>query len=390
MASLAVVGDGAGATSLAAALIEAGFTVHRYDPMRDHADAAQRSDPSSLASADAFIISASTQARDGISDLSSLVETCTMVASVLERGRLVVVESAPFPGVTENVVAPILSSTGCVPGRDFLLACAPARASDGSPGTDPRVVGGVTPEATGVAALLYSQFSGAVKAVSSARTAEIAKLLDDAYHNVNTALVNELAVVCHDAGIDVWEVLDAAPPDRFGFTPFQSPAPMAGQRGATGYDGGNELRRSGYRGLRLVEQALEINAEMPAYVASRIADALNETRKPVKGAQILILGISENLESDLEATPAFRVMSGLARRGARLSFHDAQVEALTVAGARLERTVLTERTVESADCVVLLAGRDGYDLGWLKEYAQLLFDARNVLGPDRGRGVVRL
>lgn len=375
----------------------AGIQEERFLSIRETGRLSFTSDPELLADAEVLVVCVPVPLRDELPDLVPLIDGCRQIGKFLGRGRLVVVESAPFPGATEEVVLPLLEGNGCVGGRDFLLACSPPRpaaeADDPRGGPpSPKVVGGVTPEATGVAGLFYGQLWDDVIAVSSSRAAELAKLLDGAFHNVNTALVNELAVVCHEAGIDVWEVLQAASTRSLGFEPFQRGAPVAGYRPPPGIGAPNvEVELNGRRPLRILDQALEINAEMPNYVASRIADALNDARKAVKGAQILVLGVSgEGGDLEVRDAPALRVIANLVRRGARMSFHDPSVSSLPFDGAHLMRIDLTERAVQAADCVALLAPQGAYDLGWVEEHAQLLFDARNAFGSDRRRRVIRL
>jgi UDP-N-acetyl-D-glucosamine dehydrogenase len=354
------------------------------------------SDTSATTDADIICICVPTPARDGSPDLSFVEAAAREVGNHLTPGRLVVLESTTYPGTTEGPVRSLLERDGLVAGRDFLLAYSPERIDPGNEeyrfGGIPRVVGGYTPESTGMVSLFYGQLVDKVVAVGSCRAAELAKLLENTYRHVNIALVNELAMLCHDMGIDVWEVIDAAASKPFGFTAFY-PGPGVG---------GNcipvdprylawHVRRSAGIRFRTLEQAEEINQAMPPYVATRIGDALNEAGKAVNGAHVLVLGVSYKPGvGEVGESPSVKVMEILERRGAKVSFHDPHVEEVAVNGRGRSRVEITHRTVSTADCVALLTPHSSYDLDWLGDRATLVFDARNAFGPDRRHNVVRL
>jgi UDP-N-acetyl-D-glucosamine dehydrogenase len=354
------------------------------------------SDTSATADAEVICICVPTPARDGSPDLSFVEAAAREVGAHLAPGRLVVLESTTYPGTTEGPVRSLLERSGLTAGRDFLLAYSPERIDPGNEefrfSGIPRVVGGYTPESAGMASLFYGQLVDKVVVVGSSRAAELAKLLENTYRHVNIALVNELAMLCHDMGIDVWEVIDAAASKPFGFTAFY-PGPGVG---------GNcipidptylawHVRRSAGSRFRTLEQAEEINQAMPAYAASRIGDALNEAGKAVNGAHILVLGVSYKPDvGEVGESPSLKVMEILERRGAKVAFHDPYVEEVTINGRGRSRVEITHRAVSSADCVALLTPHRSYDLDWLGERAVLVFDARNAFGPDRRPHVVRL
>ncbi|HEX6231077.1 MAG TPA: nucleotide sugar dehydrogenase, partial [Actinomycetota bacterium] len=318
------------------------------------------------------------------------------VAATLAPGSLVVLESTSYPGTTDQLVGPLLETSGLVAGRDFLLAYSPERID---PGNDsfafrevPRIVGGMNAEATGIAMLFYEQLVDTVVPVSSSRAAELAKLLENTFRHVNIALVNEMAIVCNEVGIDVWEVIDAAASKPFGFMRFH-PGPGVGGH-CIPVDPAYlawQVRRDAERRFRIVEQAQEINGEMPAWVASRIGDALNDRGLAVRGASVLVLGVAYKPDiGDVRESPALKIAGQLHRRGARVQFHDPYVEEISVNGGRLYRRDLTTLAVEEADCVALLTPHRAYDLDWLAEHASLVFDARNAYGQRRRPNVVRL
>lgn len=345
---------------------------------------------------DIILICVPTPVRDGMPDLSYVRTACEDVAEHLSPGRLVILESTTYPGTSEELVRPLLESSGLVAGRDFLLGYSPERIDPGNQEYDlrntPKVVGGLGPEATGAAALFYGQFVDKVVVVSSSRAAELAKLLENTFRHVNVALVNEMAMFCQEMGIDVWEVIDATATKPFGFMPFY-PGPGVGGH-CIPLDPTYlawQVRRDAGRQFRILEQAQDINAQMPGHVAGRIGDALNERGKPVKGANILVLGVSYKPDvGDIRESPAIKVMTLLHRRGARVYFHDPYVSSISVNGALLERLELTSRSLGRADCVALLAPHRVYDLDWIARQSSLIFDARNAYGPDRRPNVIRL
>jgi UDP-N-acetyl-D-glucosamine dehydrogenase len=411
-ARVAVVGQGYVGLSLACAAAEAGFAVTGIDVDADRVAALAAGEPvvpgvdeatfrggiasgrlrftvdgDALATSDVICICVPTPVRDHTPDLSYVEQACQDVARHLVAGRLVVLESSTYPGTTTDLVAPLLEASGQRAGRDFLLAYSPERIDPGNAeytfANTPRIVGGTTAEATAVAALFYEQMIAKVVTVSSARAAELAKLLENTFRHVNIALVNEMAMVCHELGIDVWEVIAAAATKPFGFMAF-TPGPGVGGH-CIPLDPAYlawQVRRDVGHQFRILEQAQDVNAHMPGWVAARIGEALNEHAKPLKGARVLVLGVAYKPDvGDIRESPSLRVMSALARRGVKLAFHDPFVDAVTLDGRRLARTELTARAVAGADLVALLVPHSSYDLEWLAGTAGLLFDARNAYGP---------
>jgi nucleotide sugar dehydrogenase len=349
-----------------------------------------------LSEVEIVLIAVPTPLRDHAPDLSFIEDACQAVVDHLQVGSLVVLESTTYPGTTEELVRPLLESRGLVAGSDFLLAYSPERIDPGNTeyglSNTPRVVGGLTPEATGVATLFYEQLVEKVVAVSSSRTAELAKLLENTFRHVNIALVNEMAMLCHDMGIDVWEVIGAASTKPFGFMSFQ-PGPGVGGH-CIPLDPtflAWQVRRDAGRQFRILEQADDVNSQIPHYVATRIADVLNDRGKPVRGSSIFILGVSYKPDvGDVRESPSLKVIDTLRKRGALVCFHDPFVESVTVNGDYLHRVELTQRTVQDADCVALLTPHQRYDLDWIADHAAVVFDARNSYGMRRHSNVVRL
>jgi nucleotide sugar dehydrogenase len=420
-ASVAVVGQGYVGLSIACAAAEAGFPVHGIDIDTERvsdlraglhtvpgvADEVYRSgvgtgrlrfttDASVVGDADIVLVTVPTPLKDRMPDLSQVESACSDVARHMRLGTLVVLESTTYPGTTEQIVRPILESGGLRAGSGFLLAYSPERIDPGNPEfgvrNTPRIVGGLAPEATGLAVLFYEQIVDKVIAVSSTRSAELTKLLENTFRHVNVALVNEMAMLCHDMGIDVWEVIDAAASKPFGFMVFE-PGPGVGGH-CIPLDPNYlawQVRRDAGRQFRILEEAEDINAQMPVYVAGRIGDALNDVGKAVRSSNIVVLGVSYKPDvGDIRESPSLRVIEILWRRGAKLSFHDPYIDTVSINGARLARTELTRRALAASDCVALLTPHALYDLDWLATNASLVFDARNAYGPVRLSNVVRL
>jgi UDP-N-acetyl-D-glucosamine dehydrogenase len=350
----------------------------------------------SLSDAEIVLICVPTPLRDHAPDLSFVERAARDVADHLEGTRLVILESTTYPGTTDQLVRPILESNGLAAGRDFLLAYSPERIDPGNGKFGfrdiPRIVGGIAPEATGIAGLFYQQIVSEIHVVSSTRAAELAKLLENTFRHVNVALVNEMAMLCNEMGIDVWEVVDAAATKPFGFMPFY-PGPGVGGH-CIPLDPTYlawQVRRDAGHQFRILEQAQDINAQMPGYVATRIGDALNDVGKAVKGANILVLGVTYKPDvGDIRESPALQLMGFLHRRGAVMTFHDPFVEEVHLNGGLLSRTQLTLQAVRSADCVALITPHRTYDLDWLLEHAGLVFDARNAYGVTRHEKLMRL
>jgi UDP-N-acetyl-D-glucosamine dehydrogenase len=420
-ANIAVVGQGYVGVTLAAEAAEAGFHVVGVDLAVDRvadlsagrltvpgvdddlfrsAFATGRltftSDPDLLTGSDIVAICVPTPIRDHAPDLSHVEGACRDVASRLGAGSLVVLESTTYPGTTDQLVRPLLETSGLTAGRDFLLAYSPERIDPGnrefSLRNTPKVVGGLTPESTGAVTLFYEQLVDKVVALSSCRAAELVKLLENTFRHVNVALVNEMAILCHEMGIDVWEVVDAAATKPFGFMGF-TPGPGVGGH-CIPLDPAYlawQVRRDAGHQFRILEQSQDINAQMPGYVAARIGEVLNDQGKAVKSSRILILGISYKPDvGDMRESPSMKVMGHLYRRGAKILFHDPYVESVSVNGGEILRSRLSAQVLAGVDCVALLTPHSSYDLEWLGRHAHLIFDARNAFGSAAGANVTRL
>jgi nucleotide sugar dehydrogenase len=325
---------------------------------------------------------------DGGPDLGAVRAASAAVARHLRPGTLVVLESTSYPGTTEEVVLPILEESGLTAGRDFQLAFSPERVDPGNAvygiRNTPKVVGGLTAACTGAAAAFYGRFVDRVVQAKGTREAEMAKLLENTYRHVNIALVNEMAVFCHELGIDLWDAISCASTKPFGFQAFR-PGPGVGGHcipidpNYLSY----KVRTLGYP-FRFVELAQEINARMPRYVVERALHLLNSVGKPLEGARVLLLGVTYKADiADERESPARWVAAGLRRLGAQVVFHDPFVQRWAVDGTDVPR-VEPESGAAGADLTVLLQAHAGYDLDAIESAAGLLLDTRGRVRSREG------
>ncbi|WP_275296766.1 nucleotide sugar dehydrogenase [Bacillus sp. REN10] len=318
-------------------------------------------------------------------DISYVKASSEAVAEYLHPGMLVVLESTTYPGTTEEIVKPALESTGLVCGKDFYLAYSPERVDPGNKHFNtkntPKVVGGMTEDCTAVAAALYEQvLEGKVHTVSSPGVAEMEKILENAFRNINIALANEMAILCDRMGLDVWEVIDAAKTKPYGFMAFY-PGPGLGGH-CIPVDPWYltwKAREYNYH-TRLIEIAGEINNSMPEFVVERIGHLLNEEAKPIKYSNVLLLGVAYKKDiDDYRESPVLDIMEMLEKKGAHVQFSDTHIDGFTYRGKRFEGVALTEEVVASADIVVITTDHSGFDYEMIGEQAKLIFDTRNAM-----------
>ncbi|MGH9475593.1 MAG: nucleotide sugar dehydrogenase [Terriglobales bacterium] len=326
-------------------------------------------------------------------DLSYIANAVEAVARRLRPGQLVVLESTTYPGTTDEVVLPRLQQTGLKVGKDFLLAFSPERVDPGNArfqtANIPKVVGGITLQCTQAAQALYSGCVGRVVPVSSARAAEMAKLLENTFRNVNIGLVNEMALLCHAMDLDVWEVIDAAASKPFGFMAF-APGPGLGGH-CIPIDPVYLSWRARAHGFepRLIEVAQQVNARMPEYVAEMVAAALNDRGRAVRGAAIHILGIAYKKDiADLRESPALDIMHLLRKRGAELRYSDPFIPKLREPGWNLDAVPVDQ--VSACDCAVIIADHSAFDFDRVLADAPAVVDTRNALKGRKSGKLYRL
>jgi UDP-N-acetyl-D-glucosamine dehydrogenase len=356
-------------------------------------------DFSVLAEVDAVSICVPTPLRKtGDPDLSFILVATDELAKYIHRGVVVVLESTTYPGTTREILLPKLTKTsGLEVGKDFFLAFSPERVDPGR--TDwttyntPKVIGGITPTCSELASLWYQQALETVVPVSSAESAEMAKLLENTFRMINIGLVNEMAIMCDRLGLDVWEIIDAAATKPFGYMKF-TPGPGLGGH-CIPIDPlylSWKLRALNYT-ARFIELASEINTGMPRYVVAKVQDALNEQMKPLKGSRVLVIGAAYKPDvDDIRESPALDIIGLLRQKGAEVDYHDPYIPKITHDDWFLESVPDFIEAASTADCVVIVTNHTTYDYQQILEKAQLIIDTRNALG-DGGRNdsrVVRL
>ena len=340
--------------------------------------------------ADALIICVPTPLRKSKEpDISFIVASLESLVPHLHQGQLLVLESTTFPGTTEEVVQPRLESAGLVVGVDAFLAFSPERVDPGNrkftTANIPKVVGGVTPSCTELAACLYRHVTTSVFEASSPRVAETAKLLENTFRSVNIALANELAFACRKIGVDPWEVIEAAATKPFGFMPFY-PGPGIGGH-CIPVDPlylSWKVRLTGYE-AQFIALADQINRAMPEHVVHLVASALNDRGRPVRGSSILVLGVTYKADvNDIRESPALEIIEHLMKQGAHVSYADPFTPQIALEGHKLTAVEATPDTLAAADCVLILTSHSSFDYATIAERAPLVVDTRNAMKAFRG------
>jgi UDP-N-acetyl-D-glucosamine dehydrogenase len=326
-------------------------------------------------------------------DLSYIVSAAESVAAHMRHGQLVVLQSTTYPGTTEEIVLPILEAAGGRVGSDFFLGYAPERVDPGNAEytikNTPKLVAGVTEECRRRTELLYSEIVDTIVPCSSTRVAETAKIHENTFRAVNIALANELALMCDKLGISAWEVIEAAATKPFAFlTHYPGPGLGGDCIPIVPHYLAWRLREYGYS-AQMIEAAHEINARMPMYVVQKVADALNDAGKPIKGSKILLLGVAYKANvHDTRESPSLEVMRQLIQRGGNVSYCDPWVPEFELDGALHSTVEWSAERVAEADCVVLLTQHGQFLEQPLWDRARLTVDTRNVV-PD-GDNVKRI
>ena len=328
-------------------------------------------------------------------DLSYIVSAVKGILPYLHRSQLLILESTTYPGTTEELILPLLESKGLKAGKDFYLCFSPERVDPGNPKyrteNIPKIVGGVTKQCSSLGKLFYQQLVQEVIVVSSPKVAEMVKLLENTFRSVNIGLVNELALMSHRLGINVWEVIEAAKTKPFGFMPFY-PGPGLGGH-CIPIDPiylSWKARLHGFE-VRFIDLATVINSYMPRHVVERLTEILNEDNKPLKGTRILLLGVADKKNvTDVRESPALEIIDLLREKGAKISYHDPYVQTLKLnGGSNLSSVPLGTKILSESDCVVILTDHT-IDYSKVVKKARLIFDTRNALAtlpPSLKKGV---
>lgn len=345
-------------------------------------------DMTRLHEADAILICVPTplsESRDP--DLQFVAGTTEKIGAVLRKGQLVVLESTTYPGTTRDVMLPILNKTGLAVGKDYFLAYSPEREDPGnaeySANRIPKVVAGYDAESLALAKLLYSSAVSETIPVSSLEVAEACKILENTYRSVNIAMVNELKVLFQRIGIDVWEVIDAAKTKPFGFQAFYPGPGLGGHCIPIDPFYLSWVARTHDMPTKFIELAGEINASMPRYVVTRIAEALNDMGKPIRGSKIGILGVAYKKDvDDPRESPSFKLMELLDERGADLSYSDPYIPRLPKMRhydvPLRESSPLTPAYLQGLDCALIATDHSNFDYEAIVRYAPLIVDTRNA------------
>lgn len=282
-------------------------------------------------------------------DLSYVIAAVEAIHNHLRPGQLIVLESTIYPSTTRELVLPILEKTGLRLGEDFFLVYSPERFDSAnktySSRNVPKVIGGMTPRCTELATLLYRQFIERIVPVCSPEAAEMVKLLENTFRSINIAMANEMALICHKLGINIWEVIE-----------------MAGQ----------------------------INDQIPALAISRVMDALNEKEKSLKGSKILTLGVAYKRDtSDIRESPAIEIVRGLHKKGAIVYYSDPHVPSLEIDNLTLKSTEMTPEVLQSMDCVLVLTDHSAFNYEMIAAHSFLILDRRDALKDFSGSNVIR-
>lgn len=421
--TLGVVGLGYVGLPLAVEKAKAGFSVIGFDVQSQKVDMVNRghnyigdvvdsdlerivkdgrlsatTDFAAVASCDCVCIAVPTPLdRHQQPDISYVRASAESILPHMHRDMLIVLESTTYPGTTEELLRPILEKSGLTCGRDFFLAFSPERVDPGNAvyktKNTPKVVGGVTPECTDVAATLYEcVLEAPVHRVSSPAVAEMEKILENTYRNVNIGLINELAMLCERMGINIWEVVDAAKSKPYGFQAFY-PGPGLGGHciPLDPYYLSWKAREYGFH-TSMIESSMMVNDRMPDYCADRAMAVLNEHKKAMNGARVLVLGVAYKQDiDDYRESPAIRVIECLKRRGAQVDYYDPHIPEYRHEGQTYRSiAALDAQALENADLVMVTAAHTAVDYDFVAAHARLVFDAKNAMKNVRKRENIRV
>lgn len=353
-------------------------------------------DYADLKAADAIIICVPTPLRKTKDpDISKIIDAAERISRLGSSNKIIVLESTTYPGTTEEVILPRLVRGGSQIGEDVFLAFSPERIDPGRQdfgvANTPKVIGGVTDNCLEVTLALYGTIVEQTVPVSSTITAEMVKLLENTFRAVNIGLVNEMALMCDRLGLNVWEVVEAAATKPYGFMPFY-PGPGIGGHciAIDPHYLSWKLRTLNYT-ARFIDLAAEVNSQMPEYVVAKVANALNEGRKPINGSHILILGVAYKADvGDIRESPALDVIHLLQERGAIITYHDPYVPHIQHEHINARSIVLSEQALNAADCVVITTNHSSYDWPWIARETNLIVDTRNALGSIESDNIVHL
>lgn len=330
-------------------------------------------------------------------DISYVKGSTESVAEYVHPGMVIILESTTYPGTTEELLKPILERSGLKCGTDFYMAFSPERVDPGNKQyktkNTPKVVGGIGKDATEVAASLYRNvLEGGVYEVSSPAVAEMEKLLENTYRNINIGLANEMAIICNRMGINVWEVIEAAKTKPYGFQAFY-PGPGLGGHciPLDPFYLSWKAREYDYH-TRLIETSGEINTAMPEYVVDRVMKVLNKNKIAMNGAKVLVLGVAyKNDIDDYRESPALNVIDHFIKQGAVTTYYDPFIPEYKHKGkTHYSEKALTDEMLRNADIVVICTSHSCFDYDHIQKTAKEIFDTRNAMKNVKDRSNIEL
>jgi UDP-N-acetyl-D-glucosamine dehydrogenase len=341
---------------------------------------------SHLSSCDVIVICVSTPlTKNKQPDITSIENAAEQISLHLKQDTMVILQSTTYPGTTVDIVKPLLEKNGLKCGKDFFLAFSPERVDPGNmeynANNTPRVVGGITQECTNLAFDFYKQiFNCSVHRVSTPQVAEMSKLLENTYRNVNIGLINEIAILCHNMGIDIWDVIDAAKTKPFGFQAFY-PGPGIGGHciPLDPYYFSWKIREYDMHAT-IIEAAGSILENMPRYVMQRVLELTNKKKILINEAKILILGVAyKGNVNDYRESPSLRLIDLLLNYGAVVEYYDPFIDNFTHRHKKFERINIKTQQLGEYNLIIIMTDHTGVDYDFIINNASLIFDTRNVL-----------
>lgn len=328
-------------------------------------------------------------------DISYILATSKEILTRLRKNQLIILKSTTFPETTSKVVLPILNQSKLKVGKDFFLAFSPERIDPGNKeftvSNTATVVGGITPECTRLATLFYKSILDKVVSVSSASAAEMTKLLENTFRNVNIALVNELAQLCERMKVNIWEVIDAASTKPYGFMPFY-PGPGVGGHciPIDPYYLSWKAREYDFH-TSFIELSAKVNEDMPYYVVNKTIDALSSDGVCPSKANVVILGVAFKKDiDDLRDSPVLKVIEFLVNKVGKLQYNDPHINNIEVNGLKYNSIPLTPALMAKTDCILITTDHSAYDYKWIIKHAKLIVDTRNATKNLKGDNIVKL
>ncbi len=329
-------------------------------------------------------------------DMSYVINAVESIAKICHDGMLIVLESTAYPGAAEETILPRINHNSFKVGENVFVAFSPERIDPGNPRyhlrNTPKVIGGVTPACTEVTVALYRAAVDTIVPVSSPKTAEMVKLMENTFRSVNIGLANEMAIMCDMLGVDVWEVIKAATSKPFGYMPFYPGPGVGGHCIPVDPLYLSWKMKTLHYNSRYIQLASEMNAYMPHYVMDKITNALNDDGKAVRGAKVVVLGVAYKRDiDDVRESPALDVLKLLHEKGASLTYHDPFVASLRLEdGSTMENTAYTDALMSGADCVVITTDHTAFDYQHVIDHAKLVVDTRHVIAARKGKARVVL